>query len=190
MNVIQTGLEGLIILEPKTYCDERGLFYESWQSDRYKKLGIQETFVQDNVSISYKNVLRGMHYQKGQGQLVSVIQGKIFDVVIDIRQESLTYLKYFSIELSAEYPRQLYMSPGFAHGFYVVSDYVVMNYKCTQYYNKDTEGGLLWNDPALSILWPCSNPIVSEKDSKNLPYGAISALSNQLETEHKKRYRV
>lgn len=168
MNVIQTSFEGLIILEPKTYRDERGLFYESWQSDRYKKLGIQETFVQDNVSISYKNVLRGMHYQKGQGQLVSVIQGKVFDVVVDIRPESLTYLKYFSIELSAECLKQLYMSPGFAHGFYVVSDYVVMNYKCTQYYKKDAEGGLLWNDPTIGIQWPCNDPLVRAYPKINL----------------------
>ncbi len=177
MNVIKTDFEGLILIEPKVYVDARGIFYESWQQDHYKQLGIDDDFVQDDVSLSYKNVLRGMHYQKGQGKLVSVVQGAILDVVVDIRPESATYLQYFSIEISSESPKQLYVPSGFAHGFYVLSDVVIMNYKCTQYYDKAAEAGIMWNDPTFNIKWPCAYPIVSEKDSHLLPYGVSDATS-------------
>ncbi len=180
MKVIRTAFEGLLLFEPTVHCDDRGIFYESWRATKYKELGISDSFVQDDISLSYKNVLRGMHYQKGQGKLVSVIQGVILDVVVDIRPESSTYLKYFSIELSSEFPRQLYISSGFAHGFYVLSDVVIINYKCTQYYNKAVEGGIFWNDPTLGIKWPCSDPIISEKDSHLLPYGVSDAASRTI----------
>jgi len=164
MKIIETGFDGLILLKPKVYQDERGAFYESWRLEDYKKLGITEDFLQDNVSISRKNVLKGLHFQKNQGQLVTVTLGRIFDVVVDIRPESKTYKKYFSILLDVEDPQQLYMSPGFAHGFCVLSDMAIINYKCTQYYNPHEEGGIVWDDPALDIEWPIESPIISSRD--------------------------
>jgi dTDP-4-dehydrorhamnose 3,5-epimerase len=177
MNVIKTGFEGLILIEPKVYVDTRGLFYESWQQDHYEQLGIKDCFVQDDISISYKNVLRGMHYQKNQGKLVSVIHGSILDVTVDLRLGSSTYLKHFVVEISSGLVKQLYIPPGFAHGFYVLSDRAIMSYKCTQYYDKSGEGGIIWNDSTLNIKWPCTFPIVSEKDSRLLPYGGCDASS-------------
>jgi len=164
MKVIDTGFEGLILIEPKLFRDERGIFYESWRDANYQEIGIQEKFLQDNVSISKKNVLRGLHYQKNQGQLVTVVHGKIFDVAVDIRPGSKTYKKYFSIELDATEPKQLYMPPGFAHGFCVLSDIAIINYRCTQYYDATQEGGIIWNDPEIGIKWPVESPIISEKD--------------------------
>ncbi len=164
MNIIDTGFEGLIVIEPKMFEDNRGNFYESWRDADYQKIGISEKFLQDNVSASKKNVLRGLHYQKNQGQLVTVTYGKIFDVAVDIRPESKTYKKYFSIELNANKQQQLYMSPGFAHGFCVLSDIAIINYKCTQYYNASQEGGIIWNDPEIGVGWPVSDKIISEKD--------------------------
>ncbi len=164
MKIIDTGLEGLILIEPKACQDDRGVFYESWRDADYQKVGIQEKFLQDNISFSKKNVLRGLHYQKNQGQLVTLVHGKIFDVAVDIRAESETYKKYFSIELDAAKPQQLYMSPGFAHGFCVLSDIAIINYKCTQYYDASQEGGIIWNDPAIGIEWPSGNKIIAEKD--------------------------
>jgi dTDP-4-dehydrorhamnose 3,5-epimerase len=174
MKTIQTGFDGLILFEPNVFSDDRGLFYESWRANDYKEYGIQDTFVQDNISISKKNVLRGLHFQKNQGQLVWVVFGKVFDVVVDIRPDSPTFKKYFSIELSGDNPKQLYMAPGFAHGFYVLSDTVIMNYKCTQYYNPQEEVGILWNDPALGIQWPGGTPFISPKDQQ------LSNLDNVL----------
>lgn len=166
MKIINTGFKGLLLLEPKVFKDDRGLFYESWQLEDYKKiLGIKEDFLQDNVSISTKNVLRGLHYQKNQGQLVTVTYGKIFDVVVDIRFDSSTYKKYFSVVLDSEEPKQLYMPQGFAHGFCVLSDIAILNYKCTQYYNHTQEGGIIWNDPDIGINWGVNSPIISEKDA-------------------------
>lgn len=167
MKVLETPFDGLIIFEPAFYKDERGAFYESWREIDYERYGIKEQFVQDNISFSHKNVLRGLHYQENQGQLVTIIKGAIFDVVVDIRPESSTFKKYFSIELSSEQPRQLYMAPGFAHGFYVLSDDVIMHYKCTQYYDHAKEGGIIWNDPIIAIVWPCKQlPILSDKDMR------------------------
>lgn len=164
MNIVDTGFEGLILIEPKIFGDDRGTFYESWRDAGYQKLGISEKFLQDNVSISKKNVLRGLHYQKNQGQLVTVTYGKIFDVAVDIRPESKTYKKYFSIELNADKPQQLYMSPGFAHGFCVLTDIAIINYKCTQYYDASQEDGIIWNDPGIGIEWPAGDKIISRKD--------------------------
>lgn len=170
MKIINTGFEGLILIEPRVFEDSRGSFYESWREEDYKKLGIQEKFVQDNISTSKKGVLRGLHYQKEQGQLVTVVYGTIFDVVVDIRPASKTYKKYFSVELDAAKPQQLYMSPGFAHGFCVLSEIAIINYKCTQYYNLSLEGGIIWNDPAIGIKWPCLDKLISQKDQNYLPY--------------------
>ena len=164
MNIIDTGFEGLILIEPKVFGDDRGVFYESWRDAYYQKLGISENFLQDNVSISKKNVLRGLHYQKNQGQLVTVTYGKIFDVAVDIRPESETYKKYFSIELNADKQQQLYMSPGFAHGFCVLSNIAIIHYKCTQYYDASQEGGIIWNDPEIGIEWPDGSFTISKRD--------------------------
>ena len=164
MKIIHTEFEGLLVIEPRFFADERGGFYESWRDADYKRYGILETFIQDNVSASKKSVLRGLHYQRDQGQLVTVAYGKVFDAVVDIRPNSASYGKYFSIELSADNPKQLYMPPGFAHGFCVLSDVAVINYKCSQYYNAQEEGGILWNDPSIGIDWPIDHPIISQKD--------------------------
>jgi len=164
IKVIDTGFEGLILIEPRAFEDERGSFYESWRLEDYKKTGVKEIFVQDNISISKKNVLRGLHYQKNQGQLVTVVHGRIFDAAVDIRPDSKTYKKYFSIELDANNPKQLYMPSGFAHGFCVLSDIAIINYKCTQYYNLNQEGGIIWDDLEIGIEWPIKDPIINLKD--------------------------
>lgn len=164
MKVTKTTLDGLLLIEPKVHTDARGSFYESWREKDYQEVGIQERFVQDNFSISKKNVLRGMHYQSNQGQLVTVVSGIIYDVVVDIRKESKTYKKFYAISLDGDKPQQLYMPPGFAHGFCVLSEIAVINYKCTQYYDPSCEGGLMWNDPEIGIPWPIENPIISSKD--------------------------
>jgi len=166
VQVIETGFDGLLLLEPRFFKDDRGIFYESWKDSDYKDIGIKEKFLQDNVSVSRKNVLRGLHFQENQGQLVTVTYGKIFDVVVDIRPHSKTYKKYFSIELSSDKPQQLYMPPGFAHGFCVISEFAVINYKCTQYYSTETEGGIIWNDPDIEIAWPNNNFIIGQRDQR------------------------
>ncbi len=164
MKIIETGLEGLIVIEPSIFGDERGLFYESWRDADYRKIGIQETFLQDNISVSKKNVLRGLHYRKDQGQLATIVQGRVFDVVVDIRPASKTYKQYFSIELDSENPKQIYMAPGFAHGFCVLSDMAILHYKCTQYYDASREHGIIWNDPEIGIQWPSAGHIISSRD--------------------------
>ena len=166
MKVIKTEFDGLLILSPSFHEDERGSFYESWSKEVYRKIGIEEEFLQDNFSVSYKNVLRGLHLQKDQGQLVTVVFGKIFDVVVDLRERSRTYKQHFSIELDGEDPKQLYMPPGFAHGFCVLSEVAIINYKCTQYYNSSSETRLGWNDSELKINWPVGSFILSEKDKE------------------------
>jgi len=162
---IDTGFDGLFLLKPNIFKDTRGVFYESWKNEYYKDAGIEQDFLQDNISISNKNVLRGLHIQKKQGQLVTVISGKIFDVVVDVRPESKTFKQHFSIELNADNPQQLYMAPGFAHGFCVLSDTAILHYKCTQYYDKHSEDGIFRNTPEFGISWPGDNFIISERDS-------------------------
>ncbi|MBX9977645.1 MAG: dTDP-4-dehydrorhamnose 3,5-epimerase [Alphaproteobacteria bacterium] len=173
MKIIDTGFEGLVLLEPRFFKDGRGCFYESWRHEDYKKIGITENFLQDNVSVSMQHALRGLHYQKDQGQLVTVTHGKIFDVVVDIRPDSKTYKRYFSIQLDGNIPMQLYMPQGFAHGFCVLSDMAVINYKCTQYYDPSKEGGILWSDPEIGIQWPEGQKIISEKDQLFSTLGAL-----------------
>lgn len=168
MKVVTTNFNGLLILEPEVFRDLRGEFYESWREIDYKNCGIKEKFLQDNVSISKKNVLRGLHYHENQGQLITVIYGKVFDVLVDLRSGSTTFTKYFSIELSSNNQKQIYMPPGFAHGFYVLSDLAIINYKCTQYYDSNLDAGIHWSDPLLNIPWPFLDKeiIISEKDQK------------------------
>lgn len=164
MKILPTEIQGVVIIEPTYFHDSRGGFYESFHSEKYADLGLHEPFVQDNISISKKNVLRGLHYQKGQGQLVWCSQGHVTDVVVDVRPDSPTYRKWLSIELKGEIPKQIFMPEGIAHGFLVQSDLAIMNYKCTRHYSPADEGGILWNDPDLKIQWQCDNPIVSERD--------------------------
>lgn len=166
MKVSETALHGLLLIEVDLFEDERGFFMESWQKERYRELGIVEEFVQDNLSYSQYGVLRGLHYQHpyGQGKLVYVIEGEVYDVAVDIRQGSPTFGKYEGFYLSAENKRQLYIPPGFAHGFCVTSETVLFAYKCTDYYNQEAEKGLIWNDHDIGIKWPIEKPILSRKD--------------------------
>lgn len=167
MKIIETNLSGCVIIEPRVFNDERGFFLETFQSSRYAELGgINLPFVQDNHSRSSKGVLRGLHFQKTkpQGKLVRVVRGKVFDVAVDIRKESKTYGQSHGIILSEENKKQLWVPPGFAHGFLVLSDIADFEYKCTDYYDPSDEGSILWSDPDLGIPWPISNPFLSTKD--------------------------
>ncbi|KJY79062.1 dTDP-4-dehydrorhamnose 3,5-epimerase [Vibrio nigripulchritudo] len=167
MKVKNTKIEGLILLEPEVHGDKRGFFMESYHEDKYHKAGIREKFVQDNRSKSRKNVLRGLHYQKEkpQGKLVSVLDGKIFDVAVDLRLDSKTFGMWESFILSSSNNYQLYIPPGFAHGFCVLSEQADFIYKCTEFYSPQDECGLVWNDKTLNIKWPVDDPIISEKDA-------------------------
>lgn len=171
MEVLREPLSGLKVIKPDVYKDGRGIFLETWQQERYKEIGIKEDFVQDNWSRSVKGVLRGLHFQMEhpQGKLVSVRSGKVFDVVVDIREHSSTFGQWHGEELSDENHLQIYIPPGFAHGFCVLSETTDFNYKCTEYYYPDDEGGIVWNDPNLNINWPTDTPLVSDKDLK-LPF--------------------
>lgn len=171
MKVTKTKLEGCVIIEPTIFGDERGFFLETYQSKRYANIaGIKETFVQDNTSRSARGVLRGLHFQKKkpQGKLVSVTQGEVFDVALDLRPDSDTFGQYESVILNGEDKRQLYIPPGFAHGFCVLSQIADFQYKCTDYYDPSDESGVIWNDKDLNIKWPITNPLLSDKD-KGLP---------------------
>ncbi|MGO2511200.1 dTDP-4-dehydrorhamnose 3,5-epimerase [Marinomonas polaris] len=168
MNVIKTKIDGVVIIEPKVFGDERGFFLETFQAERYKVLaGINIPFVQDNHSRSGKNVLRGLHFQKTnpQGKLVRVVRGEVFDVAVDIRKGSPTYGQWAGAILSEENKRQFWVPPGLAHGFVVLSDVADFEYKCTDYYDPSDEGCLMWNDPTVGIEWPEGiEPILSAKD--------------------------
>ena len=167
MKIKTTDIEGILIFEPTVHSDSRGKFYELWREDIYKSAGIQEKFCQDNFSCSTKNVLRGLHFQTGnkaQGQLVSIMHGSVFDVCIDLRKDSPSFGHHITCELSDKAPQQVYMPPGIAHGFYVLSQEAILHYKCTQYYTPDQEGGIIWQDNDLNIPWPCQHPFVSDRD--------------------------
>jgi dTDP-4-dehydrorhamnose 3,5-epimerase len=167
MKVSKTEIDGLLIIEPEIYKDERGFFLESYQIKRYNDHGITDHFIQDNFSFSTKNILRGLHYQINfpQSQLVSVVRGSVFDVVVDLRNGSNTFGKWFGIELNELNRKQLYMPPGFAHGFCVLSDFADFHYKVTRNYDKDDEGGLNWNDSEIGIKWPLKNPTINQRDN-------------------------
>ncbi|MHC6657504.1 dTDP-4-dehydrorhamnose 3,5-epimerase [Aeromonas salmonicida] len=167
MNVIKTKISDLLIIEPKVFGDERGFFYETYQDARYKAAGITLDFVQDNRSRSTQNVLRGLHFQKTkpQGKLVTVTQGHVFDVAVDLRPDSPTFGQHESVLLTGDNKVQFYIPPGFAHGFCVLSETADFQYKCTDYYDPADESGLLWNDPELGIEWPLAAPVLSPKDS-------------------------
>ncbi len=169
MEIINTPIPDLIILKPRVFKDDRGYFFEAYNDSRYKEAGIKFDFVQDNISYSSKNTIRGLHYQVGdfaQSKLVQVVQGKVIDVAIDLRKNSPTFGKHFAIELSDENNLQFYIPRGFAHGFSVLSETALFHYKCDNYYNKESERGIIYNDKTIGIDWQIdlNNAIVSEKD--------------------------
>jgi dTDP-4-dehydrorhamnose 3,5-epimerase len=170
MTVTETKLKGCFILEPKVFYDQRGYFLESYNQQTFNKaIGQDISFVQDNESLSSKGVLRGLHYQKGafaQAKLVRVIKGSVLDIAVDIRKESVTFGQYFSIELSEQNKKQLFVPRGFAHGFIVLSDMALFSYKCDNFYNKESEGGIIYNDSSLKIDWKLNEDefVISEKD--------------------------
>lgn len=167
MEFVKTEFDGLVVVKPKVFKDERGYFFESFNKNEFKRNAIDVDFVQDNQSKSDRNVLRGLHFQNppfAQGKLVQVIKGAVLDVVVDIRKNSTTYGKHFKIELSEENKTMLFIPPGFAHGFLTLLDETIFSYKCTNFYNKESEKSLLWNDKTLNIDWDVSSPILSEKD--------------------------
>lgn len=164
-------IEGLYVIEPTVFKDERGYFVETYNQNDMKEAGLDMVFVQDNQSMSVRGVLRGLHFQKQypQGKLVRVVRGKVFDVAVDLRSDSKTYGKWFGVELSAENMKQFYIPEGFAHGFLVLSDVAEFCYKCTDFYHPGVEGGLLWNDEEIGVQWPLEEGvdlIISEKDQK------------------------
>ncbi len=167
-NFIKTSIEGVHVIEPTVFADERGYFMETYHKEEFKENGLTTDFVQDNQSKSSKGVLRGLHFQynQPQGKLVRVIKGEVFDVAVDLRKNSATYGKYESVVLSSENKKQFYVPPGFAHGFLVLSDEAEFTYKCTDFYNGADEGGIMWNDKNIGIKWPLDeeNLILSEKD--------------------------
>ena len=168
MKITTTALPGVLIIEPRAFGDARGFFLESFQTERYAKAGITQPFVQDNHSRSQRGVLRGLHFQRKrpQGKLVSVSRGSVFDVAVDINPHSATFGQYVATVLSDENHLQLWIPPGYAHGFCVLSDEADFHYKCTELYDPEDEGGLIWNDPDVNIAWPFDNPLLSEKDQK------------------------
>lgn len=173
MPLISTDIPGLFVFEPIVFQDSRGYFFESYSQKNFSALNINSQFVQDNESCSQYGVIRGLHYQLNpyaQAKLIRVLQGKILDVVVDVRKGSPTFGRVFSLELSEDNKKQLYIPAGFAHGFSVLSDKAIVFYKCDQFYNKESEGGIRYDDPALNIDWmiPADKAIVSEKD-KQLP---------------------
>jgi dTDP-4-dehydrorhamnose 3,5-epimerase len=171
MNIIQTPIADLLVIEPKVWKDNRGYFYESYNARILAEAGVDVTFVQDNQSFSQKGTLRGMHAQKApfaQGKLVRVIQGRVLDVAVDIRKSSATYGQHFSIELSGENHKQLWVPPGFLHGFLTLEDNTIFTYKVSNYYDKDSEVGVMWNDADLNINWSeeiaLEDLLLSDKD--------------------------
>ena len=169
MIVEKTPIEGVLLVKPKVFGDKRGFFVETWQTKRYEEAGINLPFVQDNYSMSTKGILRGLHFQKKhpQGKLVMVSQGEVFDVAVDLRKNSPTFGQWFGSLLTAENQHQLWVPPGMAHGFVVLSETAHFHYKCTDYYHPEDEGSIRWNDPEVDVKWPISfEPVVSEKDAK------------------------
>jgi dTDP-4-dehydrorhamnose 3,5-epimerase len=169
MKISTCDIPGLVIIDPKVFGDARGYFFESWNEQRYDLI-VQARFVQDNISFSRKGIVRGLHFQNpnGQGKLIQVFQGEVFDVAVDLRRSSPTFRKWHGILLSAENKKQFYIPPGFAHGFAVTSDTALFHYKCTEFYSQKDEMALKWDDPDLGIAWPIPKPTISERDAKGL----------------------
>jgi len=171
MLITKCEIPGVVFIEPRIFGDSRGWFMESWNKEKYEHAGIKENFVQDNISYSKYGVLRGLHYQKPhtQGKLVFALQGEVWDVVVDLRTESPAFKKWKAFKLTEEKKEQLYVPEGLAHGFCVLSDEVVFQYKCTDKYSPNDEKGIRWDDRELLIPWPVKEPLVSDKD-KDLPF--------------------
>jgi len=169
MKVEAASIPGLLIVEPSVHGDERGFFMETYSRDRYAKAGIGADFVQDNLSLSAKGILRGLHLQhpRGQGKLCFVLEGEVFDVAVDVRVGSPTFGRWEGVRLSSDNKRQLYVPPGFAHGFCVMSERALFSYKCTDFYSAASEIGVAWDDPEIGIVWPLREPRLSTKDQQN-----------------------
>ena len=182
MNIEETPLEGLKIITPSIFGDERGFFMELFHEERYRKeVGIEVSLVQDNLSQSLRGVLRGLHFQKKpheQGKLVSVLFGSVWDVAVDIRPSSKTFGKWYAVELSGENHKQFWIPPGFAHGFVTLKDHTLFSYKCSDFYTPDCEGGLLWDDGDIAIDWPIKKEdiILSQKDTHNISLKQYQSL--------------
>ena len=177
MEIVKTPIEGLLVIKPKIFADNRGYFFESWGKAAFEKEGLHLNFVQDNQSLSAKGVLRGLHFQNppfAQGKLVSVIKGTVLDVVVDIRKNSATFGKHFSLVLSGENKTSFWIPPGFAHGFITLEEDTIFSYKCTEVYNKQSEGSIVWNDKDLNIDWGMEDPIVSGKDAESPTFAKLS----------------
>ncbi|MDR1181127.1 MAG: dTDP-4-dehydrorhamnose 3,5-epimerase [Bacteroidales bacterium] len=170
MNIQKTPIEGLLILTPSIFTDDRGLFFESYNKQLFSSLGLEATFVQDNQSVSHKGVIRGLHLQAppfAQGKLVRVVVGSVLDVAVDLRKTSPTFGKHFALKLDTKNNSFFWIPEGFAHGFIALENNTVFQYKVTNYYNKDSEMSIRWNDPLLNISWGIESPIVSEKDKQS-----------------------
>ena len=180
MNIHATDMPDIVIIEPQVFRDDRGFFLESFNARRYADCGIRDVFVQDNHSRSSRGVLRGLHYQlrQPQGKLVQVVRGSVYDVAVDLRHNSPTFGKWTSVELSEENNRQIYIPPGFAHGFCVTSEIADVVYKCTDYYAPDDQWTILWDDQTLRIDWPVPHPILSEKDRQGQPFMQAAYFSS------------
>jgi dTDP-4-dehydrorhamnose 3,5-epimerase len=191
MNILPTPLDGVVVIEPKVFGDDRGFFMETWHAEKYRQAGIAGPFVQDNLSRSALGVLRGLHYQHphGQGKLVWVLEGEVFDVFVDIRRGSPTFGQWHGERLSATNKRQMFAPAGFAHGFCVLSESALFAYKCTEAYHPEAEHTLLWNDPDLAIDWPLDAPSLSPKDAQGLPLQYLPSLPpNERPTEHAEQH--
>ena len=179
MEIKESCLQGVKVIKPKVFEDQRGHFFESYNKKEFEKeVGSHPNFVQDNYSRSKKDVLRGMHFQvnRPQGKLIRVTKGEIFDVVVDLRKDSKTFSKWFSMTLSEEKREQLWVPSGLAHGFIVISEYAEVAYKTTDYWYPDFEKTLLWNDPQVGIEWPSTKPLLSKKDSQGLKLSELESL--------------
>ncbi len=168
MNIFETDIDDVLIIEPDVFKDNRGFFLETYQEKRYIEAGIKSDFIQDNLSYSVRGTLRGLHYQlpNAQAKMVQVIKGEIYDVAVDIRRGSPAFGQWVGVHLSGDNKRQLFIPEGFAHGFCVLSETALFTYKCSDYYSPESEKGILWSDPDLGIDWPINDPILSDKDGK------------------------
>ncbi len=175
-NFVETGFDGLWVIEPKVYGDDRGFFMETYNKVEFSAKGIPTEFVQDNHSKSQKGVMRALHFQKKypQGKLVRVTKGSVWDVGVDMRKDSKTYGQWYGVEISAENKKMFYLPPGFAHGFVALEDDTEFLYKCTEVYHPEDEGGIIWNDPDLNIKWPIDfEPILSDKDKEHPKFTSV-----------------
>ena len=183
IKVKSTSIEGFLVIEPNCFKDERGFFLETYQEDIYKAAGITEKFVQDNQSRSMKGVIRGMHFQvnRPQAQIVTIMRGSVFDVGVDLRQNSPTFGRWHGVELSDSGQRQVYMAPGIAHGFCVLSDLADLHYKVSRFYEPDDECGMVWNDSEVNIDWPSITPLIHQRDAT---YQSLSQLIDSHQLPH------